>query len=171
MFVASLVAVLLAGSGLIAALVFIRDGDGSGDNGSEAGDCVVGTWRVVSYTEDSELGAAEMTEGEAIFTFAADGAGLADFGDGIVMEGGPFGLAQEARVTGQITYQYERSGQTLRFVQQDSQAEFSSDIDILGIGDDLRFTLPTGPLDYTCDGDTMDITGGGQAFAYQRVDS
>jgi hypothetical protein len=174
MFMSSLVAVVLAGSGLVGVMVF-AGGDGSRENGGGDGSgeqgfdsCVLGTWRVVSYREQTQLGSAEMIEGEPAFSFQEDGTGLADF-DGTRMASDVLG--QEAEISGQITYRYETSDQTFEFVEQDSQAGFSSDIDILGLGDDLEFTLPSGPLDYTCDGDAMTITGEEQAFEYQRAGS
>lgn len=166
MFVASLIAVILAGSGLVGVMVFAGGDDGGSEQGTDS--CVQGTWQVVSYTEDSELGSAEMVAGEPVFGFQEDGTGLADFGDGITMASEVFG-GQEAEISGQITYRYETSDQTFEFVEQDSQARFSSDIDILDLGDDIEFTLPTGRLDYTCDGDAMSITGEEQAFEYRRA--
>lgn len=166
MFAFSLVAFVLAGSGLIAVMVLSNGGDG---DGTTTEDCVVGTWRVVSYTEETALGSGRMIEGEPVFQFQADRTGLADFGDGVRMEVESLLGNAIGDITGQITYQYEASDRTLEFVDQQSNAMMTSDqeyADLLGPGE---FTLPTGPLDHTCDGDAMTITDGGQAFEYQRA--
>jgi hypothetical protein len=180
MFVASLVAVVLAGAGLVGVMVFAggdgrggNGGDGSGEDGGgeqRADSCVLGTWRVVGYTEDGEVGQARMVDGEPVFTFQEDGSGLAEFGT-TTMAVEVYGSTAEAELTGQITYRYEVSGETLEFVEQDSQTTMSSDLDIFGVGEQIQFTLPSGPLDYTCDGDAMTITGEEQAFEYQRSGS
>lgn len=172
MFISSLIAVVLAGSGLLAVTVFANGGDGDGGEDESGIDpCVIDTWRTVSYEEDGELGSAEMVDGEPTFTFDENGTGLADFGTGMRMEADVFGTDQEAWVLGQITYHYQTSGQTLEFVDQDSAAPFSPPppIDIPGLDDEL--TLPTGPLDYTCDDDEMTIAGEEQAFEYERAAS
>jgi hypothetical protein len=179
MFVSSLVAVVLSGSGLVAVMVFANGGDRPGDNGgpetsgtetsgTETGidPCVLGTWEVVEYTENTAGVTAELTRGTPVFTFEEDGTGVADFAPDTTIEADILGSKVEAGVAGQITYQYETAGETFEFVAQDSTAKFSSDLDIVGYGGE--FTVPTGPLDYSCDGDAMTITGEEQAFEYRR---
>lgn len=171
LFVASLVAVLLAGSGLVAVVVFdrARTPGGGGDPRPGGVDCQVGTWELTGYTENKDgLGTARMLGGSPVFTFGSDGSGVADYRGGATLQVEVFGTVAEVEVTGEITYRYRISGQTLEFVTQDSSATMSSDIDVLGIGANQRFTLPTGPIDYRCDGDSMDLTHPESTFAYRR---
>jgi hypothetical protein len=161
MFVASLVAVLLSGGGLVAVLAFADGSTGDPDR------CVLGAWEVAEYTENSGGGAAEMTSGTPVFTFHGDGTGVADFPSDTTIEATIAGFPMEAGVAGPIAYEYEATDDTLEFVSQDSNAAFSSDLDIVGYEGEL--TLPTGRLDYTCDGDEMSFTDGEQAFQLERA--
>jgi hypothetical protein len=170
MFVSSLVAVTLSGSGWIAVMVFANGGDGSsGTNGTEAGidPCVLGTWEVIEYTENSSGATAQMTRGTPVFTFEDDGTGVADFPADTTIEADFAGIPVEAGVAGQITYEYETDGATFEFVSQNSNAKFSSDLDVLGYEGEL--TMPEGPADYTCEDDSMTIDDQTQALVYRRT--
>jgi hypothetical protein len=170
MFLASVASVVVTGLGLLAVVNLDWDGGSDpGGGGPGLDDCVFGQWQVVTYSESTELGTAEMVEGEPVFSFEEDGTGRADFGAGMLMEAEVFGTEQESWITGHITYQYETADQAFEFVNQDSAAPFSPApvIEIPGLGTEL--TLPTGPLDYTCDDDEMSITGPEQVFGYERL--
>jgi hypothetical protein len=180
MFVFSLVAVILSGSGLVAVLVFANGGGGSSGNntdtdtntdtntngtGTGIDPCVLGTWEVIEYTENNSAGTAEMTRGTPVFTFEDNGTGVADFPPDTTIEADIIGTKLEAGVAGQITYEYETDGATFEFVNQSSTAKFSSDLNFLGYEDVL--TMPEGPVDYACDGDSMTIDGGTQALEFR----
>lgn len=172
MFVSSLVAVILSGSGLVAVTVFANGGDGSSGtntNGTENGidPCVPGKWEVIEYTENTSGATAEMTRGTPVFTFEDDGTGVADFPADTTIEANIAGIPVEAGVAGQITYEYEAAGATFEFVNQNSNAKFSSNLDVLGYEGEL--TMPEGPADYTCDGDSMTIDDQTQALVYRRT--
>jgi hypothetical protein len=164
MFVSSVVAVLLSGAGLIAVMV-LDNGSAGAPPGTE--ECAAGRWQVREYTESGPLGSAEMVEGAPTFAFNDDGTGVADFGEEVRMTiQVPLVGSVDAGVVGQITYRYQVAGETLEFVEQDSNAQLSSEIEVPY--EDV-LTLPEGPLNYTCSGDEMTITDGEQTFAYQRV--
>jgi hypothetical protein len=164
MFVSSVVAVLLTGAGLIAVMVY-DNGSGGGPPGTA--ECVAGHWQVREYTESGPLGSAEMVEGVPTFVFNDDGTGVAEFGPDVRMTiQVPLVGSVGAGVVGQIAYRYQVSGETLEFVEQDSNAQLSSEIEVPY--EDV-LTLPEGPLDYTCSGDEMTITDGEHTYAYQRV--
>jgi hypothetical protein len=168
LFVASLVSVILSGSGFVAVLVLDNADDTGGDEIVEEL-CETGTWRVTNYTEQGALGSARMIEGEPTFQFHDDGTGLADFGNATRMEVESIVGTAVGDITGQITYRYEASSQTLEFLDQQSNAAITSDQEFSDLLPPGEFTLPTGPLEYTCDGDEMTFTDGEQAFELEQV--
>lgn len=165
MFIASVVAVILSGSALIAVTVFADGAGGGGGDGT--GNCVPGGWRVREYREDGPFGSAEMVAGTPTFVFNDDGTGVAEFGPDVRMAVEvAFVGSVDAAVAGRIDYRYETTGEAIEFVEQDSTAQLSSELEVPY--EDV-LTLPEGPLDYTCDGDVMTFTDGEQAFELQRA--
>jgi hypothetical protein len=83
MFVTSLIAVILSGSGLLAVTVFANSGRSSvADAGIDP--CVVGTWRTVSHSETIPTidVPVELASGGADLVFNPDGTGSTDYGEG-----------------------------------------------------------------------------------------
>lgn len=167
MFVTSLVAVLLAGGGLVAVMVFANGGDGD-QSGTE--DCLPGTWELTAYTQQVPgSGSGELVDGTPVFTFNPDGTGTADYGDGTVMRTEVFGVPGDVTVTGSIGFRYQPSGGTLQILEQRSSANMDSELEIPGFPVPDEYTLPEGPLNYTCDGDDMTFSDGEQNFELQRA--
>ena len=72
--VTSVVAVVLAGGGLVAALAL----------GGETAPCVVGRWQVVAQDQEMSVGDFRLVGQGPVVEYRADGTGLTDYGDGVV---------------------------------------------------------------------------------------
>jgi hypothetical protein len=170
MFVSSLVAVVLAGSGLVAVVLFNRDG---GD--PDHPDCLIGSWRMVSHTEQvPTLGqTVQLTlAGEgAVYEFREDGTGFADYGSGTTFESTTLGQTVPATIAGTLSFRYEAAEGTFQVVEMLSTgATFT--VDLLGEPVDTPYRLSTTtPEDYACDGDTLSFSLDERSYAaeYARL--
>lgn len=155
MFVASLVAVVLSGSGLIAVVV-LDDDDGT-DPQSGIDPCVIGAWRMTSHTEEiTSLGiATQLTlAGEgALYEFREDGTGSGDYGSGTAFQGNALGQAVAATVAGTLSFRYEASNGTFQITTMlTTDATFSVET----LDTEVPYALSTNsPEEYRCAGDTL----------------
>jgi hypothetical protein len=171
MFVASLTAVVLSGSGLVAVLLLDRDG-----GGTEPAECLLGRWRMVSHTEElSSLGqTVQLTlvgdEG-AVYEFRDDGTGSADYGSGTAFQSTSLGQTVDATVSGTLSFRYEASDGTFQVTEMlSTDATFT--VDFLGTEVPSPYQLSTTtPENYRCEGDTITFSLPERNYAaeYQRA--
>lgn len=158
MFIASLVAVALSGTGLIAVLVL--DDDGGGDPRSGIDPCVLGTWRTVSQTERvSSLGQdVQLTlAGEGpLHVYRGDGTASVDYGDGITLTGAALGQTVQATITGGMTYRYQAADGIFQITEiVTNQATFTVEL-FPGAPVDTRYEVSTAtPEHYRCEADSI----------------
>lgn len=175
MFVSSLVAVVLSGGGLIA-VTLLDNGDGT-DPQPGVDRCVVGSWQMVSHTEElTSLGQRiQLTlAGEgALYEFRDDGTGSADYGSGTTFESTTLGQTVPATVAGTLSFRYEAGDGTFQVVEMlSTDATFT--VDVLGTEVPSTYQLSTtSPESYSCDGDTLSFSLGERRYAaeYHRVTS
>lgn len=195
-FVASVIAVVLAGSVLVAVVVFSRGGssdsagpadptgavdlidsadsgdppDSDSDSDADIDECVVGRWRVVSSSQRFQVGIDLTQIGEgAVFEFGADGIGTADYGTGARYEAAGVGEILDVVVSGALGYQYVAWDGTFQFLEVTSEARVRIDgpVPIEEV-----FDLSTDPVGYYCDGGTLSFydKDGNYTAEYQRLD-
>jgi hypothetical protein len=177
MFVTSLIAVALSGSGLVAVMVFASGDDGSGGNGSggngdaesEIDPCMVGTWRTVGHTETIPTinETVELVSGGADVVFHADGTGTNDYSDGMRLEGDNVIV----EFSGMVSFEYEAANGTFRYLSQDSDATLTLTVAGLPIRQDVIYSQD--PAQYSCDGNTLLFSQEEQAYQgeYERSGS
>jgi hypothetical protein len=175
MFVASLVAVVLTGSGFVWVLIAGDDDPGGGGGGIDA--CVLGRWRVVSHTEDmSALGTTvrlQLPEGGQgpVVDFRSDGTGRADYGTGTRYVATALGQDLPATVSGTITFRYRAADGTFQITEPpQSEATFNVDNSVLS---QSQYQLDTVPENYVCAGDQLTFTRPDRNYTgrYQRLSS
>jgi hypothetical protein len=172
MFVASLVAVVLAGGGLIAVTV-LDDDDANPDSGIDS--CLLGSWRMMSHTEElSSLGQTiqlTLTGEGALYEFREDGTGSADYGTGTTFTSTSLGQEVLATVAGTLSFRYEASDGIFQVVEMlSTEATFT--VDLLGTEVPSSYQLSTtAPEDYVCEGDTLSFSLEERSYAaeYRRA--
>jgi hypothetical protein len=173
MFLASVVAVLVTGLGLLA--VVNVDWDGGTDPGSGIDECVVGQWRMVSHTEQLEAGGIPLrltlVDEGAVYEFRADGTGSADYGDGTQFKSEAIGQTVPATVAGTLSFRYEAADGVLQVVEMlSTDATFT--VDLFGEPVESPYRLSTtAPENYQCEGDTIHLSAEDRGYAadYQRI--
>lgn len=154
--VTSVVAVVLAGGGLVAALAL----------GGETAPCVVGRWQVVAQDQEMSVGDFRLVGQGPVVEYRADGTGLTDYGDGVVYtftDTTLFGLGStDVVVSGVVYHDYvemddgeteddgEAEAGRMRYANLRSEATMS----VPG-GVDVTYELSDEPFAYTCDGDVL----------------
>jgi hypothetical protein len=175
MFVSSLIAVVLAGLGWIAALNLDRDGTDPEDPDSGIDECLLGRWRMLSHTERLEAGGVPLqltldSEG-AVYEFREDGTGSGDYGDGTLFQSEGIGQTLPATVAGVLSFRYEAAGGTFQIVEMlSTDATFT--IDFLGSPLESPYELSTtAPESYECEGDTIHFSANERGYTadYERI--
>lgn len=175
MFIASLVAVLLSGAGLIAVLTLDRDSGTDPQSGIDP--CVLGAWRMVEHTERlSALGQdvqLTLADGESVrYEYRPDGTATADWGDGTAFEGASLGQQVSATIAGTMTYRFQAADGRFQVTEiLTNQARFTVEL-LPGAPVDTEYKVSTTtPERYRCDGDTIQFSleERGYSATYERV--
>jgi hypothetical protein len=151
--VASIVAVVLSGTGLLVAVLAF----GGGDSPSN---CVVGRWRIAEQRQETAYGILTLAGDGPTVEYRADGTGLTDFGDGVTyaLEDTLLGGlgSGESEVSGTVSHDYVTESGTMRYLNIESAAVFT--VELFG---ELPYELSDETFGYRCDGETMtqDIEG------------
>jgi hypothetical protein len=174
LFVASVVAVLLTGGGLAWVLVAGNDDGGNPNGGGDIDACLLGSWRVVSHTEDMEaLGTQvrlQLPEGGQgpVVEFRSDGTGRADYGTGTQYVATALGQPLPATVSGTITFRYRAADGTFQ-ITEPPQSEATFSVESAGL--QSVYQLDTVAESYTCAGDELTFTRPERNYTgrYQRL--
>jgi hypothetical protein len=135
--------------------------------------CLVGTWREVSNEGDLNLtgvgGARANVRGAGrTLAFRADGTELVDYGDGVTHSGrSADGVLVERTTTGTVEFRVTTRDGILRFLllADDTRIEYRSGGRVVANG---KFG-ESGPVSYTCVGDTHTQTEGSYRAEYRRA--
>jgi hypothetical protein len=140
-----------AGSGPSTATVAAGPGGGP--------DCLVGTWRVTSHTEQVDVpgvGRLSFSGGAGSgLSLSAGGTGIADYGTGTVYRSGYAGQDVVLELRGTVSYRYVLAGDRIEL------RDVRSDADVrLRVGDGTPgpwqdFTASTEPSSYACAGNSL----------------
>lgn len=180
---ASVVAVVLSGSGLLVAVNTIGDGDdvpvdptasptlaasatpaagptqSSGTSTVTGPECVVGTWRTVELEEDLTTGILTADD-PVTFTYAGDGTATVDYGDltRFTFEDTIFGgnsAPTPAEIEGTVTYEYQADATQISYTFPPTTNADINIPDFPGGGLNLTYTPSVVAFGYECTGDTM----------------
>jgi hypothetical protein len=151
--VASIVAVVLSGTGLLVAVLAFESGDGPGGDGP-GGDCVVGRWRIVEQRQETASGILTLAGDGPTVEYRADGTGVTDFGDGVTyaLEDTLLGGlgSGDTVVSGTVSHDYVTEDGTMRYLNIASAAVFT--VELFG---ELPYEISDETFGFRCDGDTM----------------
>lgn len=169
MLIASIVAVVLSGSGLLVAVNTLGAGgeviDPTGGPSPTAPstvtgpECVIGTWRTLKLEEDITTGILT-AEGAVTFEYAEDGTATVDYGDltEFTFRDTIFGgnsAPTRAEIKGTVSYEYEVDETQIRYTTPpDTGAEINIP-DLPTGGLNLPYNPSATVFGYQCTGDTM----------------
>jgi len=117
-------------------------------------DCLIGSWRVVSYWErDPALRVAKLElQGDGhLYEYRVDGTGRVDFGDGVRLSGELLGAPIEVVLSGYVEFHYTAEDGVLQVVGQDSNITAR----MWGLPADDVIELSTEPYHYRCEKDRL----------------
>ncbi len=145
---------------------------GGADAGTNAGaldECVVGTWRTTEHSEsvDTEQGQFSITGVERTVEITPDGT------ETVTYDGTPAQLSVEAAegeaiMKGTVTYAVSTSGGTMSFQLKDVDGTLT--IRAAGKDSEQELKPGSGPVQYTCDGDSFTQTATGYRSVMERVE-
>lgn len=148
----SIVAVVLAGSGLIAVLAFRPDPSDPGQlTLGEA--CVPGRWQIVEQQDQLSFGIVTLVGDGPVVEYEPDGTATIDYGDAVtysITDTAFFNLGNvDTQVSGVVNAKYQVQSETMHYYDIQSQATYTT---ALGT---LDWEINNQPFGYECEGDTM----------------
>ncbi|MEO3926439.1 hypothetical protein ABGB07_21620 [Micromonosporaceae bacterium B7E4] len=124
-----------------------------------AAGCLVGTWRVTEHQEQvdvPEVGRLSFTGGTgSTLSLSAEGAGIADYGDGTIFSSSHGGQEVVLELRGRVSYRYALAGDRIELRDVRSAAEVRLRVGAGTPGRWRPFTASTAPSNYTCAGDRL----------------
>lgn len=132
--------------------------------------CLVGTWRVESYSEDVPLagsGTVRFTGSGARTTLRADGTGETDYGTGTVYRATVNGRRVTLTISGNVRYRYRTRGGTLLVSDVVPAARSAVAVDGRAVTA-TPLHVNADPAGYTCAGTSMTQSTSAYRARYRR---